>query len=137
MSEATDTRVVVLKDRYELLEILGSGGEARVVKALDRQHTRLVALKMRSVSTDQGRDELLREARVLFGLTPHPSLPLVREDFFDGDQYVIVMDWVDGTDLARLVRDTGTPGLLHNSAGQNRNRHGAGLHSPAGTGSYT
>lgn len=27
------------------------------------------------------------------------------------DQYVIVMDWVDGTDLARLVRDTGTPGL--------------------------
>ncbi|MEA2158885.1 MAG: hypothetical protein QOD66_1265 [Solirubrobacteraceae bacterium] len=111
MSDAVDTRDVLLKDRYELLETLGSGGEARVVKALDRQHGRLVALKMRPVSTDQGRDDVLREARVLFGLTPHPSLPLVREDFFEGDQYVIVMDWVDGDDLARLLRDTGTPGL--------------------------
>ncbi len=63
------------------------------------------------VGTDQGRDDLLREARVLLGLTPHPSLPLVREDFFEGDEYVVVMDWVDGTDLARLLRDKGTPGL--------------------------
>jgi class 3 adenylate cyclase/WD40 repeat protein len=111
MSEVIRTPVVLLKDRYELLEILGSGGEARVVKALDRQHARLVALKIRPAGTDRGRDDLLREARVLLGLTPHQSLPLVREDFFDGDQYVIVMDWVDGTNLAKLLRETGTPGL--------------------------
>jgi hypothetical protein len=55
------------------------------VKALDHQHTRLVALKLRPVGSDRGRDELLREARVLLALTPHPSLPLVREDFFDGE----------------------------------------------------
>lgn len=102
---------MLLRGRYELLETLGSGGEARVVKALDHQHARFVALKMRSVATSLDRDELLREATVLLGLTPHPSLPLVREDFFEGDQYVIVMDWVDGTDLAKLVRDNGTPGL--------------------------
>jgi serine/threonine protein kinase len=102
---------VLLRGRYELLETLGSGGDARVVKALDHQHARFVALKMRPVATSLDRDELLREATVLLGLTPHPSLPLVREDFFEGDQYVIVMDWVDGTDLARLVRDNGTPGL--------------------------
>jgi class 3 adenylate cyclase/WD40 repeat protein/tRNA A-37 threonylcarbamoyl transferase component Bud32/energy-coupling factor transporter ATP-binding protein EcfA2 len=101
----------VLKGRYELLEVLGSGGEARVVKALDRQHMRLVALKLRPVGSELGRDDLLREARVLLGVTPHPSLPLVREDFFDGAQYVVVMDWVDGTDLARLLGDKGTPGL--------------------------
>jgi class 3 adenylate cyclase/WD40 repeat protein/energy-coupling factor transporter ATP-binding protein EcfA2 len=102
---------VLLRGRYELLETLGSGGEARVVKALDHQHGRFVALKMRPVATSPDRYELLREASVLLGLTPHPSLPLVREDFFERDQYVIVMDWVDGTDLARLVRDNGTPGL--------------------------
>ncbi|MDQ6779222.1 MAG: protein kinase [Actinomycetota bacterium] len=99
------------RGRYELLEILGSGGEARVVKALDHQHARVVALKIRRVESDKGRDDLLREARVLLGLTPHPALPLVREDFFDGDRYVVVMDWVDGTDLARLLRDKGSPGL--------------------------
>jgi class 3 adenylate cyclase/WD40 repeat protein/energy-coupling factor transporter ATP-binding protein EcfA2 len=102
---------VLLRGRYELLETLGSGGEARVMKALDHQHARLVALKMRPVATGLDRDELLREATVLLGLAPHPSLPLVREDFFEGDQYVIVMDWVDGTDLAKLVRDNGVPGL--------------------------
>lgn len=111
VSEFVETQVSLLKGRYELLEILGSGGEARVVKALDRQHGRPVALKMRVVGTDQGREDLLREARVLLGLTPHPSLPLVREDFFEGDQYVVVMDWVDGVDLARLLRDKGAPGL--------------------------
>ena len=111
VSDRVDSRIDLLGGRYELLEILGSGGEARVVKALDRQHGRHVALKIRPVGSDQGRDDLLREARVLFGLTPHPSLPLVREDFFDADRYVIVMDWVEGTDLARLLRDKGSPGL--------------------------
>jgi class 3 adenylate cyclase/WD40 repeat protein/energy-coupling factor transporter ATP-binding protein EcfA2 len=115
VSETADPRVVLLKGRYELLETLGSGGEARVVKALDHQHARVVALKIRQVGTHGGRDDLLREARVLLGLTPHPSLPLVREDFFEADQYVVVMDWVDGTDLARLLRDKGTPGLAVSS----------------------
>jgi class 3 adenylate cyclase/WD40 repeat protein/energy-coupling factor transporter ATP-binding protein EcfA2 len=46
-------------------------------------------------------------------MTTTPQWPLapVPEDFFDGDQHVVVMDWVDGTDLATLLRDKGTPGL--------------------------
>jgi len=115
VSKPVEHRVVLLRGRYELLVTLGSGGEARVMKALDHQHARPVALKIRAVGADRGRDDLLREARVLFGLTPHPSLPLVREDFFDDDQYVVVMDWVDGTDLARLLRAKGTPGLALSS----------------------
>src|SRR5262249_56265861 len=106
---------VLLGGRYELLELLGIGGEARVWKGLDHQHERVVALKTMRVETDQGRAELLREARVLLGLAPHPSLPLVRDDFFEGDQYVIVLDWVDGIDLARLLRASGTPGLTVSS----------------------
>jgi class 3 adenylate cyclase/WD40 repeat protein/energy-coupling factor transporter ATP-binding protein EcfA2 len=105
----------LLRGRYELLEILGAGGEGQVVKAIDHQHSRPVALKLRPVGPEQSREDLLREARVLLGLTPHPLLPLVRDDFFDGEQYVIVMDWVDGTDLARLLADRGTPGLALSS----------------------
>jgi class 3 adenylate cyclase len=86
-----------------------------VVKALDRQHERFVALKMRRVCDEQEREELLNEARILLAIAPHPALPLVREDFFDGDDYVIAMDWVDGTDLETLLRDRGRPGLAPSS----------------------
>jgi WD40 repeat protein/class 3 adenylate cyclase/tRNA A-37 threonylcarbamoyl transferase component Bud32 len=103
--------LTLLKERYEVLETLGSGGEARVFKALDHQLGRLVALKIRPAGGDVDREDLLAEARVLLALPPHPALPLVREDFFDGDSYVVAMDWVDGTDLATLLRDLGRPGL--------------------------
>ena len=96
---ATSARRLI-KDRYEVLGTLGAGGEGHVVKALDRQHDRFVALKIREVRDDRLRDELLNEARILLAVPPHPALPLVREDFFDGDRYVVAMDWVDGTDLA-------------------------------------
>ena len=105
----------LIRERYELLETLGAGGEARVVKALDRQHGRFVALKIRPVRDGATRDALLNEARILLAVPPHPALPLVREDFFDGEDYIVAMDWVDGTDLARLLRDRGRPGLAPSS----------------------
>ena len=105
----------LIRERYELLEMLGAGGEARVAKALDRQHGRFVALKIRPVIGDRAREELLSEARILLAIPPHPALPLVREDFFDDGEYVVAMDWVDGTDLATLLRDRGRPGLAPSS----------------------
>jgi eukaryotic-like serine/threonine-protein kinase len=105
----------LIRERYELLETLGAGGEGRVVTALDRQHGRFVALKIRQVRDDLAREELLNEARILLAIPPHPALPLVREDFFDGEDYVVVMDWVDGTDLATLLRAGGRPGLASSS----------------------
>ncbi|MFL5956256.1 MAG: protein kinase domain-containing protein, partial [Solirubrobacterales bacterium] len=111
---ATSERRLV-KDRYEVLRTVGGGGEGHVVKALDLQHDRVVALKIREVRDDRLRDEVLNEARILLAVPPHPALPLVREDFFDGDRYVVAMDWVEGTDLARLLRERGRPGLAPSS----------------------
>jgi eukaryotic-like serine/threonine-protein kinase len=105
----------LIKERYEILELIGIGGEGRVVKALDRRHERLVTLKIRAVRDGQAREQLLAEARILLAVPPHPAVPLVREDFFDGEDYVIAMDWVDGTDLATLLRDRGRPGLAPSS----------------------
>ena len=107
--------LTLFRERYEVLGTLGAGGEARVVKALDRQHDRVVALKIRPAGDDAVREDLLSEARVLLSLPPHPALPLVREDFFDRDDYVVAMDWVDGTDLATLLGDRGRPGLAASS----------------------
>ncbi|MEY2432243.1 MAG: hypothetical protein QOC92_1968 [Acidimicrobiaceae bacterium] len=101
----------LIRDRYEALDVLGRGGQGEVWKALDHQHQRVVALKVRPVSDGEHRERILAEARILLSLNPHPSLPLVREDFFWDDGYVLVMDWVEGTDLGAVLLETGDPGL--------------------------
>jgi class 3 adenylate cyclase/tRNA A-37 threonylcarbamoyl transferase component Bud32 len=110
-----DPVLTLFRERYEVLASVGSGGEAQIVKALDRQHGRFVALKIRPVRDQAAREDLLGEARVLLALPPHPALPLVREDFFDRDDYVVAMDWVEGTDLATLLAENGRPGLAPSS----------------------
>lgn len=105
----------LLRDRYEPLEVVGRGGEGEVVRALDHQHGRAVALKIRRV-TASDRDAVLAEARVLLSLRPHRHLPLVRDDFFTDDSYVMVFDWIDGTDLAQVLHDRGVPGLAGEQA---------------------
>ena len=109
MDQGSDADLV--RDRYEPVAVLGRGGQGDVLKALDHQHGRWVALKIRPAPDPEQRQALLTEARILLTLRPHPNLPLVREDFFWQDRYVLVMDWVDGVDLAQLVTDTGDPGL--------------------------
>ena len=100
----TDTRIA---GRYESLEVVGRGGEATVLKAVDTRHERLVALKVRVGSSD----ELLTEARALLSLPPHPGLAHARDDLFDGGRHVLVLDWVEGVNLARVLVDEGAPGL--------------------------
>src|SRR5262245_27635718 len=104
-------RAELLRERYEPLEVVGKGGEGEVIRALDHLHDRQVALKVRSVPGDGFRTALLAEARVLLSLSPHPGLPLVREDFFVDERYVIAMDWIEGQDLAALLDAEGRPGL--------------------------
>ncbi|MFL6203801.1 MAG: protein kinase domain-containing protein [Acidimicrobiales bacterium] len=101
-----------LGDRYEVLRTISEGRRASVLQALDHVHDRMVALKVYRV-TDDDRDALLAEARVLMSFPTHPGLPVVRGDFFtdEGDRYVMVMDWVDGTDLQDLLDEEGCPGL--------------------------
>jgi WD40 repeat protein/tRNA A-37 threonylcarbamoyl transferase component Bud32 len=101
----------LLRERYETLEVVGRGGESEVLRALDHLHDRYVALKVRPASDEASRTELLTEARLLLSLAPHPGLPLVREDFFEGERYVIAMDWIEGTDLEALLEREGRPGL--------------------------
>ena len=101
----------LLDGRYEPVELVGRGGQGEVLRALDHQHARQVALKVRPAPPAVDRQLLMAEARVLLDLRPHPSLPLVRDDFFDGDRYVLVMDWVEGTSLAEVLAQRGDPGL--------------------------
>jgi len=101
----------ILADRYELLATVSRGGQASVLRAIDRRHDRAVALKVYQCPDQLRREALLAEARVLLGLSPHPGLPMLRDDFFVDDRYVIVMDWVDGKDFGRILAEQGEPGL--------------------------
>src|SRR5262249_4775764 len=101
----------LLRERYEPLEVVGRGGEAEVIRAYDHLHDRHVVLKVRRVSDEVPREQLLAEARVLLSLPVHPGLPQVREDFFAADLYVIVMEWIEGVSLDWVLREEGTPAL--------------------------
>ena len=102
----------LLNDRYEVLDVVGRGGEGTVLRALDRRHHRLVALKRRRLPLDDGEAErFMLEARTLLSMPPHPGLPLARDDFFDDDHHYLVLDWIEGIDLASFVAEHGRPGL--------------------------
>lgn len=103
---------LLLNDRYDVLEVVGRGGEGTVLRAMDRRHHRLVALKRRRLPVDDGEAErFMLEARTLLSLPPYPGLPLTRDDFFEDDHHYLVLDWVEGVDLASFVSEHGRPGL--------------------------
>lgn len=102
-----------LRGRYEILEVVGSGGEGQVLRALDHFHARQVAIKVRQLDPHDisRRRDILNEASVLLRMTPDSHASVVREDFILGNRYYLVMDWIDGTPLDRLLVERGDPGL--------------------------
>jgi hypothetical protein len=94
---------------YELLGVLGHGGMGVVYRARHRQLDRLVALKVlspRLMATAEARRRFEREIRVL-GSLHHPGIVMATDaNRIDGAAY-LVMELIDGVDLARLVRQEG------------------------------
>jgi eukaryotic-like serine/threonine-protein kinase len=98
----------VLADRYELQELLGSGGMARVHAARDRRLGRRVAVKLVRedlVGDGRSRERLLREARSAASFH-HPNSVAVFDVGEHDRQPFIVMELIDGESLAdRLSRE--------------------------------
>ncbi|UCG58802.1 MAG: serine/threonine protein kinase [Phycisphaerales bacterium] len=93
--------------QLEVLELLGQGGMGVVYKARQKQLDRLVALKVLppEISRDTAfAERFTREARALAKLS-HPRIVSVF-DFGNTDSglYYFVMEYVDGTDLRRVIR---------------------------------
>jgi len=125
----------LLRDRYEILGLIGQGGMGAVYRAADRRLPgRLCAVKeiwpppgISAEALTQAREQFLREASTLARLD-HPNLPKV-SDFFTMDPTdqrrpfedqgsdmdappslatsldYLVMDYVPGQDLHQLVQD--------------------------------
>jgi serine/threonine-protein kinase len=93
--------------QYELIELLGRGGMGEVYRAHDTKLKRQVAIKILppSVSADPDRlSRFQREAEVLAALN-HPHIAAVYGLEDSGGVKALVMELVDGEDLAeRLIR---------------------------------
>ncbi|GAT08440.1 serine/threonine protein kinase [Mycolicibacterium novocastrense] len=92
---------------YTIIRLLGTGGMGEVYLARHPRLPRLEALKIlpENVSADpEFRQRFAREADIASSLW-HPHIVAVHDrGEYDG-QLWIAMDYVDGTDAARLVRD--------------------------------
>jgi len=96
----------LLNGRYRLLAQQGSGGMAVIYKATDLALGRTVAVKILRPSLTSDPEFLKRfrqEARNVANLS-HPNIVTVHDVGQDGNTYYIVMEFVDGTDLKKLIR---------------------------------
>ncbi|MGW8889773.1 protein kinase domain-containing protein [Streptomyces sp. NPDC055749] len=99
----------VIAGRYELATILGQGGMGQVWTAYDQRLDRRVAVKLLrpdrvagptgSDAADELRRRFVRECRVT-AQVDHPGLVTVHDAGNDGDDLYLVMQYVEGADLA-------------------------------------
>ena len=116
----------VLRQRYRIIEEVGSGGFGTVYRAEDSQMWhQAVAVKISTIETSPARSQseqerfearletarrqFEEEAKLLYGLR-HPALPRVTDYFVDPDYgQVMVMDFIEGISLATLLAQRGGP----------------------------
>lgn len=92
----------ILQNRYCVVRPLGKGGMGAVYEAVDQRLDATVAIK-ETFSTDEHlRRQFEREARMLAHLH-HASLPRVSDYFTEGDRAFLVMQFIEGVDLARIM----------------------------------
>lgn len=100
---------MMLGDRYEIIELVGSGGMSEVYKAKDHKLNRYVAVKVlkREFSDDRNFVSKFRvEAQSAAGLS-HPNIVNVYDVGEDEGIYYIVMEFVEGITLKEYIMDHG------------------------------
>ncbi len=99
----------VLSERYRLVELLGEGGMATIYRAHDAQLGRDVAVKV--LRAEYGRDQAFvarfrQEAQAAAALN-HPNVVNVFDFGMESGDPYIVMELVEGGDLAEVLRERG------------------------------
>lgn len=99
----------IIKNRYEILTVLGQGGMGTTYAALDRENHQRVAIKV--VSLRQAKEwkvlELFEREAKLLGTLHHPRIPNYL-DYFHQDtesdrRFCLVQELVEGKSLAMLI----------------------------------
>lgn len=99
----------LLNQRYELREVLGEGGMGCVHRGFDRVLGRIVAIKLLTdVESPSMIQRFEREAQMLSQLN-HPNLAAVYDFGICGKQPFIVMEFIEGKSLAKLLQEGPLP----------------------------
>jgi hypothetical protein len=95
--------------RYRIVEVLGQGGMGTVYKAQHRLMERLVALKVidRSLTGNPAVVERFRREVKAAAQLNYPNIVHAYDADQAGDSHFLVMEFIDGTTLARLVEEQG------------------------------
>ena len=99
----------LIADRYELEELVGTGGMSTVFRAHDRQLERRVAIKIlheHYADDPEYLERFRREARAVAKLS-HPNIVTVIDRGDDGGRQYIVFEHVEGENLKELVVRSG------------------------------
>ena len=99
----------LLDDRYEILEMIGSGGMAVVYKARCHRLNRLVAIKILK-DEFSGDEEFRRRFRAegeAVAMLSHPNIVQVYDVGSCGDSNYIVMELIDGISLKQYMEKKG------------------------------
>jgi len=102
----------IIKDRYEILEILGEGGMAFVYKARDTQLERFVAiktLKPNYVNQETFVERFKREAKTAANLN-HPNIVQIFDWGIEDEPY-FVMEYIEGNTLTSIIAKNRTISL--------------------------
>ena len=94
----------IIKERYEITQLLGEGGMSFVYKAIDKQLQRTVAIKtLKPVYVEQEKfvERFKREAQTAANLN-HPNIVQIFDWGF-GDEPFFVMEYIEGSTLTSII----------------------------------
>lgn len=98
-----------LTDRYQIEEQIGRGAMGRVFRAIHRATAEPVAIKALRLELAPEAEQVerfLREGEALRRLS-HPNIVKCRETFEAPDHFYMVLDYIEGGSVRRVLREAG------------------------------
>jgi serine/threonine protein kinase/Tfp pilus assembly protein PilF len=103
------SRGTIFANRYEILEVLGSGGMGKVYRALDKKLDEEVALKLINpdIASDKRTLERFSNELKIARKISHKYIGRMYELMEDESTHFITMEYVPGEDLKSFIRRSG------------------------------